>query len=284
MKLFALTVLFAVACLGAWSQVPRDRSQQQKQPQPHDEKAQPTKQPCVCTVQVQETPPKEEHSPQRKSYQWRELYAPTNVPNWVLALVAGWAGIMALKTLWAIRKQSDIQAAALRQWIDVQVTNCECEVIYPRGLVKITGETIKIWFSAANPTPYPLTIQEVVVKISRKRPDGPKWETYSRKEEIILPPKGREAEQGNTFEHRFFVPLDLNGEMIEECQNSSLLVSISGHISFRPVIGQVERHAFGYLILCGPNNVNVLRSGSELGKSGEVSEQREQQSRRENPN
>jgi hypothetical protein len=58
--------------------------------------------------QVPNRPAKQEQAPQPKPYQWRELYAPANIPNWVLAIVAGWAGIMALKTLWAVKKQGDL--------------------------------------------------------------------------------------------------------------------------------------------------------------------------------
>jgi hypothetical protein len=44
----------------------------------------------------------------RQPYQWRELYAPASVPNWVLAALAGWAGFMALGTLRAINKQAGL--------------------------------------------------------------------------------------------------------------------------------------------------------------------------------
>jgi hypothetical protein len=57
------------------------------------------------------SPPKQEKQENAKPYQWRELYAPANVPNWVLAIVALWAGIMALKTLRAIKQQADLMKA-----------------------------------------------------------------------------------------------------------------------------------------------------------------------------
>lgn len=39
-------------------------------------------------------------------YQWSELWAPANIPNWILCLVGGWAGLMALRTLKEIRVQA----------------------------------------------------------------------------------------------------------------------------------------------------------------------------------
>ena len=44
----------------------------------------------------------------KKSYQWIELFSPANIPNWVLAVIAAWAGFMALKTLKAINRQADL--------------------------------------------------------------------------------------------------------------------------------------------------------------------------------
>lgn len=92
----------------AYAQVPPYGSQQQN-PAPIKSGHSPSAlQPFVCTVQVEGTSTTNESKPQQKSYQWRELFAPANLPNWALALVAIWAGCLALKTLRAIKKQADL--------------------------------------------------------------------------------------------------------------------------------------------------------------------------------
>jgi hypothetical protein len=63
-------------------------------------------------------------------YHWRELYAPANVPNWILAAIAGWAGIMALKTLRAINRQAEV----MKLQLDTSISQER-----PRLSVEITG-------------------------------------------------------------------------------------------------------------------------------------------------
>ena len=161
----------------------------------------------------------------------------------------------------------------MKQWIDVQVINSECETTHVLGGVAFHAEKVTIWFSAVNRTTYPLAIQEIFVEISRRRPDGPKWETYSRKEEIALSPnahRGTEASPKSVFEHHFFMNLNLDGPMVEEYKANKFVVSISGHISFESVIGRVERQGFAYLIISDPNNIPVAPLGSELEKGKET--------------
>src|SRR6202034_307884 len=58
-----------------------------------------------------------QQSGQHQSYQWHELYAPANIPNWLLVCVGAWAGCMALGTLDQIRKQANAQMDADRAWV-----------------------------------------------------------------------------------------------------------------------------------------------------------------------
>jgi hypothetical protein len=59
---------------------------------------------------VQNAPSKRAGEPQEEpvQYPWRELYAPANLPNWALALVAALAGYLAYRTLRAIKRQADL--------------------------------------------------------------------------------------------------------------------------------------------------------------------------------
>jgi hypothetical protein len=105
--------IFAMLVFGfvdlAWSQIPRDGSQQQKHTQEQQNNSN-ALQPSTLGLQVQNITPKHEQGSEQKpsEYAWRELYAPANVPNWVLAFLAGLAGCLAYKTLKAIKKQADI--------------------------------------------------------------------------------------------------------------------------------------------------------------------------------
>jgi hypothetical protein len=91
---------------GAWSQVPRNGSQQDKPTQKETGTANPT-QPPPAAVQAQLAPAneKQDPAPEPSSYPWRELYAPANIPSWVLALVGTLAAFAAIKTLRAIEAQ-----------------------------------------------------------------------------------------------------------------------------------------------------------------------------------
>jgi hypothetical protein len=89
-------------------QVPRDGGQQHKYPKSDKNKTKPADPVPLISIQIQESPAKESDQSKSKPYQWRELYVPANVPNWILAAIAGWAGFMALRTLKAIRRQTDL--------------------------------------------------------------------------------------------------------------------------------------------------------------------------------
>jgi hypothetical protein len=58
-------------------------------------------------------------------YQWHELLAPANVPNWVLAAIAGLAAWMAYKTLRAIKQQVDTFVSKERARITVDIKPLE---------------------------------------------------------------------------------------------------------------------------------------------------------------
>lgn len=175
----------------------------------------------------------------------------------------------------AALKQAEIQIAGLRQWLDVRVTTSRCQKAYVLGGVDYLAEHIEVYFRATNQTSYPLTIQEISVKISRERRDGPRWEPYMRKEEVILPPRTDDTAivgQQNIGDHDFFVPLDLDVGMAAQYRAHTLMLSISGQVSFKPVIGEVEKQWFGYLVQCGPDTARVFAMSSELKAEEETSQ------------
>lgn len=99
---------FLLGCIsGAWPQIPRNGGQQNENSKTKGSKAQPAPQACSCNVQIQETPSNDKQSstPKPSGYPWRELYAPANIPSWVLALVGTLAAFAAIRTLRAIEAQ-----------------------------------------------------------------------------------------------------------------------------------------------------------------------------------
>jgi hypothetical protein len=95
-----------LGCIGgAWSQVPGNGSAQNKRPQGGQNQAQ-TVHPSPPALNAEVKDGEKQDSASRPSgYPWRELYAPANIPNWVLALVGALAAFAAIKTLRAINAQ-----------------------------------------------------------------------------------------------------------------------------------------------------------------------------------
>jgi hypothetical protein len=97
-----IVAVFVGLTFAAYAHVPRDGSKPGNQSDASKNQSQ-----SSTISQVHFAPAEEQKDENPKPYQWRELYAPANIPNWALAILAGWAGIMALKTLRAINKQAD---------------------------------------------------------------------------------------------------------------------------------------------------------------------------------
>jgi hypothetical protein len=84
------------------SQIPRNGSNAQQQAE--SSKISPILTSAFAQIQPSASPDTEHHN--AKPYQWHELYAPANIPNWALAGLAGWAGFLALRTLRKIHTQT----------------------------------------------------------------------------------------------------------------------------------------------------------------------------------
>jgi hypothetical protein len=111
-RLVILVLLSVGLSCGTWSQVPQDGSQQEKYANKQEGKAESVQSSAIATKAQKGTSKQEQNSEQKPSrYLWRELYAPANIPNWVLAFFAGVAGWLAYKTLRAIKKQAEIMEA-----------------------------------------------------------------------------------------------------------------------------------------------------------------------------
>lgn len=147
-----LTIVCVIFCFanGAWSQVPGNGGRQDQKPQGGQQASQ--SKPAIATVQIQQATDKEKQSANSKphDYPWRELLAPANAPNAILAIIGFFGIIAALLTLGAIRKQAKAQMDADRAWIVVSVAGQPEEPLtFPRsraipGIVwkiAVTGNT-----------------------------------------------------------------------------------------------------------------------------------------------
>lgn len=114
----------------AGPQVPRNGSQQHNDSQ-KDADSSKVGQP-LPTALAQTNPTNEQKQTSPKPYQWRELYAPANIPNWVLAILAGLAGYLAWRTLEAIKKQVE--------WMKTQAVQMALQLEQMEGQNKIAQD------------------------------------------------------------------------------------------------------------------------------------------------
>jgi hypothetical protein len=243
----------AVVICGAWSQIPRDGSQQKQPTKDEDGKAHCPSASGLCNVQIENGSAKQAPDPGKKpsQYPWRELYAPANVPNWVLALVAGWAGVMALKTLWAIRKQVDLQAAGMKQWLEVDAYQLAIDKPISEPINgPLKAASIQIRWRAINRTPLPLTIERVVIRLSR----AIKWEDIEIVEERLLPP----FRDGVESAYRFFAPLHLDEAQTKSLLAHDLLLTATIRIYFVEASRIKAEQTFDFTLLCSPNDLTPL--------------------------
>jgi hypothetical protein len=240
LKRLAIIGLLVFGLCGAWSQVPGNGSYQNQRPETSGKKAQAAREPCSCNVQIHETPAseKQESTPKPSGYPWRELYGPANIPNWFLALVGIGAVIAALRTLWAIRKQADIQAAGMQQWIDVETKGVKA--------VQLHGEPFaaQLQFEAVNNTPYLLTIQRIVTRLSVWPEEE---EVFTVSETVRLPPTKESA--NNAY------PFYIGSTTIEQ----AALLTVNGEITFTDCFGSEQVQWFGGLYEWGDGSFKYLR-------------------------
>jgi hypothetical protein len=198
---------------------------------------------------------------------WIETFAwPNGVTAWALLLtlmVIAWQSTEARDAAKATRdaaqatlKQANIQAAGMRQWLDVEL------IASDTGETPLTDEfgkfvaslDAKLHFKAVNNSPYPLTVKKAQISISRNRYDGKmKWESFVIEETAILPPGGRGSQ--NTY--HFFIRLRLEGAGVESYARDNFFASIVGNVSFEPVIGEsIIDQSFGSIGRCGPSGAS----------------------------
>jgi hypothetical protein len=114
---------------GAWSQVPRNGSQQEKEAQKQQDAAKPV-QPAASTIHTENKGDNQAQgaSKEPSDYPWKELLAPANVPNWVLVFVAAltggvicWQSIQTKRAAQAALLNAQVVINAERPWLLMRV-------------------------------------------------------------------------------------------------------------------------------------------------------------------
>ena len=100
--------LSALLINGAWSQIPRNGSEQKQKAQEEQNRPK-IVQPSLPTIQEEKHPSEEKHdsSSQSRNYPWRESLTPASIPDWCLVIVGALAGLIALRSLKVISRQAD---------------------------------------------------------------------------------------------------------------------------------------------------------------------------------
>jgi hypothetical protein len=187
--------------------------------------------------------------------------------------VIAWQAVETRTAAEATLKQAEIQAAGMKQWVDMRVTTTSVKEWHATAIGgDRLAKIISVHFSASNKTRYPLTIKEVVVYISRERLGEPSWEQYTKTEEIILAPKTDETviDGGSMFDHNFSVPLILDVAQAAQYNAHTLSFSVTGSIRFKPAIGPPEDQGFSFVVKSGPNLTRALAMFTELKRGEEA--------------
>jgi len=152
-----------------------------------------------------------------------------------------------------MKRQADIQAAAMSQWLDVECVASDTagSPLLDDSKKYVSSLNVKIHFKAINNTAYPLMVKRTEISISRNHYDGKmRWENFAIEEPAILPPS-RPNREGS---YHFFINLPLNGAGVESYARDNFFASVVGSVFFEPVTGEsIVEQRFGSIAQCGPS-------------------------------
>jgi len=174
-----------------------------------------------------------EKQPEHEPYQWRDLYAPANVPNWFLFGAALWAGIMALRTLKAIEKQTNLQTVAYTQWVKIENWEAASKRIAPAGGIPY-GE-IQIGFDVVNGSDFPLTMNSANFVFAGNT-------IFNSGDNVFLPPHSP---------YRIKLALQITTAQLNTWEQSILAIAIQGDIPHIGILGNPMSQSFKGLLVGG---------------------------------
>lgn len=113
-----------ILLIAATQHLPMNRGEKKQHSQTQAADGDTSTQSSVPMVNIQvSTEPQQNRAKANASdrHDWKEGFWPATWVNWALSILAGWAGLMALKTLRAIREQSQMVLAEKRARLTVEV-------------------------------------------------------------------------------------------------------------------------------------------------------------------
>lgn len=244
-RLAILTVLAWSILAGAQKPLPVQRNEQQNQPQ---DKSGETSQ---NTQAIAATEVEEENAANAQRYAYYKAHpkeylktaiAPANLSNWILAGLGVIGGIIAGSTLWVIKRQIDLQAAGMQQWVDVEARGVEIVTCWKKGFA------LQLQFEAVNNTPWLLTIQKIVTTVALYPGE---WERFTVSPGERLPP----SKEGKSSGCPFFIE---TGMETKEGFEKRTLFTISGEVTFKDCLGIIRVQSFDGLYECSPGHFAYL--------------------------
>lgn len=169
---------------------------------------------------------------------------PTFQTGFSWALASG-AGLMALRTLTAIKRQADMQGATLLQWADVEEVGCARE---PPKAGRKDPFVVNIQFVVVNNTANVFTLLKIETAVSMSSDET---EVFTIDTNTVLSPR-RESESNRCS---FYIPVQ---SISEEWFRTGTVVTINGHVTFIDCMNQRRAEYFGGLYECGPGKIEKI--------------------------
>lgn len=189
-----------------------------------------------------------------QEYFWASI-APANFSNWILAGLGLVGGVLGGLTLWTINRQVNLQAAALRQWVDVEGVEAGSDKLAIINALLSGHEQIELRLQAVNNTPYPLTLKKIVSHLNQYKPsDHDRWDRFEARETVILPPSKGTMKSS----HPFFIPISIEEEMVEVFHAGRYPVGVRVDILFEDCMGKKQKQEFAGMYMIGPDCLKAL--------------------------
>jgi hypothetical protein len=183
---------------------------------------------------------------------WARYFTwPESVGAWAVILtllVIAWQSIETAKAAQASLRQSDIQAAGMRQWVDIEALGCSSANY---SLLRNGPDfAVDISFEAVNNTANVLTIRKIET-IVEMVPDGS--EVFIVETNVDLSPD----KKSENNRYPFYIPAQ---SIKRELFNKGTVVTINGAITFDDCLGKRRSDYFGGLYECSEGKFVKLRA------------------------
>ena len=155
-------------------------------------------------------------------------------------------------SLEAIRRQTDIQVAALQQWVEIELYDVRSNELIEDRADGAAVIATNILFRAVNSTTLPLTIKKIVTRVSGHSTD---WQTSTVEETTTLPPSRKD----NALNYPFFVPILLQGDVAKKYMEGMFVFTVSGTVFFEGIPPEKGcEEGFSFVVQAGNKGFRIL--------------------------